>query len=41
MVATNSLPNMGMIQEVKDSDPLQRPEGPDTGGAGSHLRIVK
>lgn len=41
MVATNSLPNMGMIQEDKDSDPLQRPEGPDTGGAGSHLRIVK
>ncbi len=41
MVATNSLPNMGMIQEDKDSEPLQQPEGPDTGGAGSHLRIVK
>ncbi|MDT8444597.1 MAG: hypothetical protein RQ722_09905 [Desulfuromonadales bacterium] len=41
MVATNSLPNMGMLQEDKDSDPLQRPDGPDRGGPNSHLRIIK
>ena len=38
MVATNSLPNMDMLQDEKGK---RRPEGPDTGGAGSHLRIVK
>ena len=41
MVATNSLPNMGMIQKEKGDDPIDRPDGPDSGGAGSHLRIVK
>ena len=38
MVATNSLPNMDLIPEDADEDP---PDGPDNGGAGSHLRIVK
>jgi hypothetical protein len=41
MVATNSLPNMDMLQDEKGAGPFRRPEGPDTGGAGSHLRIVK
>ncbi len=41
MVATNSLPNMNMLQEDKEAGPLQRPEGSDSGGAGPHLRIVK
>ena len=38
MVATNSLPSMDLIPEDADEDP---PDGPDNGGAGSHLRIVK
>ena len=41
MVATNSLPNMGLIQGDLDADPSDKPDGPDSGGAGSHLRIVK
>jgi hypothetical protein len=41
MVATNSLPSMGMPQGDKGSVPLDRPDGPDKGGAGSHLKIVK
>ncbi|MBE0576670.1 MAG: hypothetical protein IH613_12340 [Desulfuromonadales bacterium] len=41
MVATNSLPNMDMLKDEKDPGPFSRPEGPDNGGAGSHLRIVK
>ncbi|MGK2944644.1 MAG: hypothetical protein ACSLFC_07880 [Desulfuromonadales bacterium] len=43
MVATNSLPNMDMFKDEKDPGPgsFSRPEGPDNGGAGSHLRIVK
>jgi hypothetical protein len=41
MVATNSLPNTAMIQGDKDEGPFNRPDGPDNGGAGSHLRIVK
>ena len=39
MVATNSLPNMGLIRG--DEDSLDRPDGPESGGAGSHLRIIK
>jgi hypothetical protein len=41
MVATNSLPSMGMLQGDKGSDSLDRPDGSDKGGAGSHLKIVK
>ena len=41
MVATKSLPSMGMPPGDKGSGPLDRPDGPDTGGAGSHLKIVK
>ena len=38
MVATNSLPNMDLNSEATNEDP---PDGPNNGGAGSHLRIVK
>jgi hypothetical protein len=38
MVATNSLPNMDLIQDDADEDP---PDRPDNGGSGSHLRVVK
>jgi hypothetical protein len=38
MVATNSLPNMDLIREDADEDP---PNGPASGGSGSHLRVVK
>ena len=38
MVATNSLPSMDLLREDTDEDP---PDGPDNGGVGSHLRIVK
>ena len=38
MVATNSLPSMDLIRKDENEDP---PDGPDSGGAGSHLRIVK
>ena len=40
MVATNTLPNMDLLQSdtKEDSD---GPGGPDSGGSGSHLRIVK
>lgn len=41
MVATNSLPNMGMLHKDKDDGPSGRPSGPDSGGAGPHLRIIK
>jgi hypothetical protein len=41
MVATNSLPNMGLIRGDEDEDSLDRPDGPESGGAGSHLRIIK
>ena len=37
MVATNSLPSMDLIRDA-DEDPS---DGPDRGGAGSHLRIIK
>lgn len=41
MVATNSLPNMNLSQGDADQDPSDKPDGPDSGGAGSHLRIIK
>jgi hypothetical protein len=40
MVATNSLPNMDLIRD-EEGDPTDEPDGPDSGGPGSHLRIVK
>jgi hypothetical protein len=40
MVATNSLPNMDLIREA-EVDSTDEPVGPDSGGVGSHLRIVK
>jgi hypothetical protein len=41
MVATNSLPNMDMLQRNKDDGPSDRPDGTTGGGSSSHLRIVK
>ena len=38
MVATNSLPSMDLLRQDPDEDP---PDGPENGGAGSHLRVVK
>ncbi len=38
MVATNSLPSMDFLKDELEKEP---PEGPATGGPGSHLRIVK
>lgn len=38
MVATNSLPNMDLMREDADDTP---PDGPESGGSGSHLRVVK
>ena len=40
MVANNSLPNMDLVNEIED-DPTDEPNGPDGGGSGPHLRIVK
>jgi hypothetical protein len=41
MVATNTLPNMDMLQGTTSEGPQDGPEDPDSGGSGSHLRIVK
>lgn len=41
MVATNTLPNMGMLQEESSEEPQNGPEDPTGGGSGTHLRIVK
>ena len=41
MVATNTLPNMDMLQGSKSEESQDGPEDPDRGGSGSHLRIVK
>ena len=41
MVATNTLPNMDMLQGEAGAGPQDGPEDPDSGGSGSHLRIVK
>ncbi len=38
MVANNSLPSMDLIRGDTDEEP---PEGPGSGGSGSHLRVVK
>lgn len=40
MVATNSLPNMDLMREAEKA-PTDETDGPDSGGGGSHLRIVK
>ena len=41
MVATNTLPNMDMLQGTASEETPDGPEDPDSGGSGSHLRIVK
>jgi len=41
MVATNTLPNMDMLQGTISEEIQNDPEDPDSGGSGSHLRIVK
>ena len=41
MVATNTLPNMDMLQGSTREETQDGPEDPDSGGPGSHLRIVK
>ena len=44
MVATNTLPNMGLLQGESmegPNDGPEEPDGPGSGGSGSHLRIVK
>jgi hypothetical protein len=41
MVATNTLPNMDMLKGTTSEEPHDGPEDPDSGGSGSHLRIVK
>ena len=41
MVATNTLPNMDMLQGTTSEEPQDGPEDSDSGGSGSHLRIVK
>jgi hypothetical protein len=38
MIATNSLPSMGRVQEDPDAGPPDKPGG---GGSGAHLRIIK
>ena len=38
MVATNSLPNTGLL---KDDSEESQPDGPGRGGPSPHLRIVK
>jgi hypothetical protein len=41
MVATNTLPNMGLLQGDSDEEPQHDPDEPKGGGSGTHLRIVK
>ena len=41
MVATNTLPNMDMLQGAASEESQDGPEDPDRGGSGPHLRIVK
>lgn len=41
MVATNTLPNMNMLQSDKREEPSEGPDDPEGGGSGSHLRIIK
>ncbi len=38
MVATNSLPNTDVVQGDAEKDPS---DGPDSGGTGPHLRVIK
>ncbi|HKJ29431.1 MAG TPA: hypothetical protein VKA22_04390, partial [Desulfuromonadales bacterium] len=37
MVATNTLPNMDMLQGATSEEAQDGPEDPDSGGSGSHL----
>jgi hypothetical protein len=41
MVATNSLPNTDVVQGDAEKDPSDEPDGPDSGGTGPHLRVIK
>lgn len=41
MVATNSLPSTALLQSDMQKEASDGPDGPDSGGPGSHLRIVK
>lgn len=41
MVATNSLPRMNLLEGNVDDDPTGGPDNPESGGPGSHLRVVK
>ena len=41
MVATNTFPNMDMLQGTTSEETQKGPEDPDSGGSGAHLRIVK
>ena len=41
MVATNTLPNMDVIQDNEGKGPTDEPDGTDGGGTGPHLRIIK
>ena len=41
MVATNSLPSTDGVQGDVEKEPADEPDGPDSGGAGPHLRVVK
>ncbi len=41
MVATNSLPSTDGVQGDAGKDPSDEPDGPDNGGSGQHLRVVK
>jgi hypothetical protein len=41
MVATNSLPSTDVVQGGAGKVSSDEPDGPDRGGSGSHLRVVK
>ena len=41
MVATNTLPSMDLLKSDNPEEVSDDPDGPDSGGSGSHLRIVK
>ncbi len=41
MVATNSLPCTDVVQGDTGKDPSDELNGPDSGGSGPHLRVIK
>ena len=41
MVATNSLPSTDVVQGDVVKDPSDEPDGPDSGGLGPHLPVIK